>query len=474
MSEVTKTGAARGDTRTKPSGMNAEIKALSARDNWTNWYYIGRIWLIIGLTITACVWAHNEIIAQGLHWAWHIPVLVAGLVLIGASQHEFGGVLHEATHFMLFKNRYLNDIAADWLAGFPMYTSIHHYRLYHLAHHQFVNDPVRDPDTAQMRMSGHWMDFPVTHIEILWKLAKQLWLPNLFRYSLGRMKSHAFDADHNPYFDPARKGSKGPLIVTLLTWFAAPIIAPRFFYAGHPEWALVFIGAVWALAMIYYAAIPASSFGGSRLEPVISHRATAMSRVTFVSLVYAAITAVDIHIGAVRAMRVFEVYWIGALFTTFPLFMVMRHWVHHGNADRGRYTNTRVYLVNPLVRYALFPFGFEYHLPHHMYASVPHFRLKRLHDVLQQDPEYLEKAMVVEGYFGHGNPELGRPSAIGALGPDYAPKGTERAFLDGSVLEPVVVADQVGIERAVRESAHEDSLTAPKSEPDEPPQRASA
>jgi fatty acid desaturase len=133
--------------------------------------------------------------------------------------------------------------------------------------------------------------------------------------------------------------------------------------------------------------------------------------------------------------------------------MILRHWVHHGNADRGRYTNTRVYLVNPFIRYAIFPFGFEYHLPHHLYASVPHYRLKKLHELLQDDPEYREKCVVVEGYFGHDDAATGRPSAMSVLGAKHAPKGTERAFLDSSVLEPADVADRAGIEREVERSS---------------------
>lgn len=49
------------------------------------------------------------------------------------------------------------------------------------------------------------------------------------------------------------------------------------------------------------------------------------------------------------------------------------------------------------MRYAVLPWGMDYHLPHHVMASVPHYRLKELHDALMQVPEYREKAMLVEG-----------------------------------------------------------------------------
>ena len=108
--------------------------------------------------------------------------------------------------------------------------------------------------------------------------------------------------------------------------------------------------------------------------------------------------------------------------------MILRQWVQHGNADRGRYTNTRVFLVGPLVRYAVFPWGMDYHLPHHLMASVPHYNLKQLHEIMLRDPEYREKGVIVEGYFGDEDNALGHPTAMGVLGEAHAPK-TRRSRL---------------------------------------------
>src|SRR5436190_552615 len=105
--------------------------------------------------------------------------------------HQFGGAIHEGTHYMLFANRKLNELASDWLAAFPIYTTTYHFRLHHLAHHQFVNDPERDPDISQLHESDHWLDFPITHVDMLVKLLKQLWLPNLIRYTLTRARYSA-------------------------------------------------------------------------------------------------------------------------------------------------------------------------------------------------------------------------------------------------------------------------------------------
>ena len=88
---------------------------------------------------------------------------------------------------------------------FPIYTSTFQYRLHHLAHHQFINDPLRDPDWAQLHESGHDLDFPITHVEMLKELAKQLWLPNLFRYMIVRARYSALGTDNNPYMDRERR-----------------------------------------------------------------------------------------------------------------------------------------------------------------------------------------------------------------------------------------------------------------------------
>jgi hypothetical protein len=104
------------------------------------------------------------------------------------------------------------------------------------------------------------------------------------------------------------------------------------------------------------------------------------------------------------------------------------------------------------VRYAVFPFGMDYHLPHHLMASVPHYNLKQLHEMLLRDPEYRDKGVIVEGYFGDGESAGGHPTAMGVLGEKYAPKGREAAYVDNATLEHADIADADGIAREVAAS----------------------
>ena len=78
----------------------------------------------------------------------------------------------------MLRNRLCNDLASDWLCMFPLYSSTQHYRLQHIAHHQFVNDPDRDPDVSQLQTSGHWLQFPVERDIFLRTLVAQLRAPS--------------------------------------------------------------------------------------------------------------------------------------------------------------------------------------------------------------------------------------------------------------------------------------------------------
>lgn len=432
------------------------IRELKKRDNYTNFHHIGFVYLVIALAIGATIWSYHFVAAEGLGWWWDIPATIAAITVIGASQHQFGGVIHEGTHFILFESKILNELASDWLAAFPIYTSTFHFRLHHLAHHQFINDPVRDPDWAQLQDSGHDLDFPITHFEMLRALGKQLWLPNLFRYTIARARYSALGTVNNPYVDREQRGERLPTLAGVLYAIVAPAAVIPLVRLGHGAWAFAVLGLLTAVVITYFARLDENKLPHAHVETVISHRTTNISRVAYMAILYTALTAIEV-IGWGQAWRYFALLWILPLFTTFPLFMIMRQWVQHGNADRGRYTNSRVFLVNPFIRYAVFPFGMDYHLPHHIYASVPHYKLHGLHELLLQDPDYREKGVVVEGYFNspHGDVEERNPTVIEVLGEKYAPKGSEEAYVDTETLEYAKVKNPDAIARENRDSLNE-------------------
>ena len=86
-------------------------------------------------------------------------------------------------------------------------------------------------------------------------------------------------------------------------------------------------------------------------------------------------------------------------------------------------------------------------LPHHLFATVPHYRLRKLHELLLEYPEYQEQAVIVEGYFLPPHTPQTRPTVLDVLGPDYAPRDQREVHIDDSVLEDDQVDDKADILR---------------------------
>ena len=80
----------------------------------------------------------------------------------------------------------------------------------------------------------------------------------------------------------------------------------------------------------------------------------------------------------------FWLLWILPLTTSWPYYMLLRDIYQHANADDGKLTNSRVILVNPILRWGMFIYGQDIHLTHHLYPAVPHYRLPQLHSLLAQ------------------------------------------------------------------------------------------
>ncbi|MBU1209691.1 MAG: fatty acid desaturase [Alphaproteobacteria bacterium] len=443
-----------------------DIRSLKARDNLTNFGYIGFIYLIMAVTLGVTLWSYAAVAEAGRSWWWNAPMTVLAIVVIGASQHQLGGIVHEGTHYILFADRKLNELASDWLAAFPIYTSTYAFRLHHLPHHQFVNDPKRDPNFDQAQESGHWLDFPIAHVDFLMAILKQLNPVRLVSYIVARAKYSAVGVKTNPYANPEKPGWPWTIRLGVLFMVAIPALhvmlislgaagfAERWLMSGI---ALAMLAGSWVALIAYYLSVPEEAFAQSRIDPVISHRATTIARVSYMALVYGALTVAE-YFSGLPAWGYFGLLWILPLFTTFPLFMVLREWIQHGNADRGRYTNSRIFLVNPLLRYAVFPFGMDYHLPHHINASVPHYRLKDLHAyLLETDAKYADQALVVEGW--RSSDADGSPAIVDVLGPRFTPRGNA-AHVDDETLAEADVNDKAAISAQIAASRQAGSSSA--------------
>jgi fatty acid desaturase len=428
----------------KDADLKEQLQQLRRTDNLTNWYFLLRTYLFLVVVIGAAVWFDLYRQEQGWSLLWSVPVFFAALVAVGAGQHQLSGLAHEGSHHILFANRYLNELVSDWFCLFPLFSSTHHYRLQHLAHHQFVNDPIRDPDVSQLQTSGHWLNFPLGKRELKLTLLKQLWVPNLIRFIRVRAQYNATGTDKNPYMRKGVKQSKTAVRIGILYLLAQVGALTGLVYLGNSLLLAVLPAALWALALVCFALLPDTCFHQSRLHPVISQRWMSMLRITFLTGMFASVAWIT-HLTEVPAAVYFFFLWLLPLGTSFSFFMILRQLVQHGNGDRGWLTNTRIFFVGRLINFAVFPIGQEYHLPHHLYATVPHFRLARLHRILLEYPEYHEQALEVHGYFFTPEHPQTHPTVLDVLGPDYAAKEFHGVHIDNTVLEDCVVEEKAEI-----------------------------
>jgi fatty acid desaturase len=102
--------------------------------------------------------------------------------------------------------------------------------------------------------------------------------------------------------------------------------------------------------------------------------------------------------------------WVVPAFTSFPFFFRLRTAAEHSGIGlpEQRYTRysvdplatTRTLLSNPVTRYLFSPYNIAYHTEHHLYPSVPGFRLPRLRSQLLKSEEFAMRSHVTRGMTG--------------------------------------------------------------------------
>lgn len=126
-------------------------------------------------------------------------------------------------------------------------------------------------------------------------------------------------------------------------------------------------------------------------------------------------------------------YWLVPYVTTFQFIRFWSETAEHVGLDGSSpWTATRNWTSNILVRWLFAPRSDHWHLTHHLYPRVPHYRLSEAHRILMHIPDYADNAHICDGLFFRRRPDAASvvrdivsPDALG----DYKLTGIARRNL---------------------------------------------
>lgn len=393
--------------------LNQKLRELRQIDGLRNMGYLVIDWLTI-IAVFAAGWFFLENRA-----AWGLPgwstviVFAIGGIIMGGVQHRLAALAHESSHYTMLKNRVLNDLVGDWLCLFPLMSSVQLYRLNHMAHHQFVNDEVFDPDFKNMeRFWGGKL--PKGRLGFLLETyLRPFFAPmSVIRYGTDYILNNVFAVGDSYYLrkiginPPASTRIKaGPILAVL--WLigtdAAMIAAERF---GRLDLVLMSAGVGIVVGVLGALLLPARWMYVSPFKEPYPVRVASAMRMTF--LIGGLLTLNTMRaLTDGRSTVLFFGLWVLPLMTTFMYYMLLREIYQHGNTDKDRITNTRVFYVDPFTRWAVFVHGQDLHTPHHMYPAIPHYALADAHEALKNlSDDYATRVVEVHGTLFHGGSDL--------------------------------------------------------------------
>ncbi|MDO9001902.1 MAG: fatty acid desaturase family protein [Aquabacterium sp.] len=296
-------------SRLRPSDVlsREEIAQFTARSDLAGWSALGFTWGVIALCFAALIWFPHPL------------TYLLVVVVLGGRQLALAILLHEGAHGTLFKTRWLNNHAADWLAGRWIWVDVARYREHHLKHHAHTNQ-AGDPDLSLVK------PFPASRSSVRRKFLRDLSGLSGLRRIVGQVL----------------------MDMGVLQWTVAADIVklPR---------------------------------DGRRWHDYAAEGLRRMSGFIVLHALLATALALSGH------LWVYSAWWVAYL-TTFGVFMRLRSMAEHACTERSgnMLRNTRSTRAGFLARMTVAPIRVNFHIEHHFMASVPYFRLPKLHKVLRE------------------------------------------------------------------------------------------
>lgn len=298
---------------------------------------IAMVWLVIALAL----W-----MALSLETWW---ASLLAILIIGSRQHALGTLVHDGTHYTLFKNRAVNDVICDLFCAFPIFISTRGFRIFHLTHHRYTRTE-KDPEV-------HAKD---AHPDYAWPKTKWGTFSTLGRDLLG---INAFSAIGNIFI-----WSDVPSLLAKSKeyWMSKKIVPGIAEFLDRTD----------------------QKF---RLKPT-----TKLTIVIYYLILFSALT----YFGW---WKIFLLYWIVPLLSVLAFLIRLRGMSeHNGLSLKSEIQSSRTTLwPHSILGYLITPFYVNFHLEHHLYPQVPYFHLKSLHKELMKNELYQSEASISRNYLNN-------------------------------------------------------------------------
>jgi fatty acid desaturase len=401
------------------AALQRELMRLRRVDNHTNLYFLVLEYLSLALLIGGAIAFAEYRDSWGVSWFWNIPVFTAAIILIGGVQHRLAGLGHESSHYSFMKQRHLNDLIPDIFCMFPLMTTIHFYRLFHLGHHQFTNDPLRDPDLLNLGHGKRAGEFPMLRSRFIAVIYFAILVTPLrfLRYQWAYFQVNTLGLGKNVYLERSARERRGvpngwPRLATLLgiAYIAGLSSVLQFLTRADLPLLLTPVGLLGIVILVAgTCALPQKAIFRSPFRQAYSPRLASVLRMSFYTILLVVLAHVRWATGGRSAIYP-VLLWLVPLSTSFMFFMYLRDVYQHSNADSGRLTNSRVFFTDPFTRWAVFVYGQDMHIPHHLFPAVPHYRLRQLHRQLKaRHAGYRQEVVETHGTF---HDALGRATIL--------------------------------------------------------------
>jgi fatty acid desaturase len=125
------------------------VRRLSQIDGWKTTGFLLFHWALILGSLAVAGWS--------MHWL----AFAVGTIVIASRLQALGVMMHDASHYMLYRNRTINDVVSDLFISFPIGLSTTLYRKTHFRHHRFTNSE-EDQDLAAQIQEREWYEWPKT------------------------------------------------------------------------------------------------------------------------------------------------------------------------------------------------------------------------------------------------------------------------------------------------------------------------